>query len=123
MTGSLVNFQMSKQLISQPSLWQHTLDCFFNNTFWNSLSDISQCFNFQAARSTDRVSVVEFSKFLISSDCDLICVDDNDVRAHVHGRGVGGFVLASDVIGCQTGKTAECLALGVDNVPVFVYVG
>src|SRR6516162_5012048 len=53
----------------------------------------------------------------------LLGIDDDDVVAAIHVRGVGRFVLAAQPIGDERGKAPQHQPFGVDQQPLLVQLG
>ncbi len=66
--------------------------------------------------------VVELVLELRAGDTDLLGVEHDQVVAHVDVRRVVGLVLALEAMRKLRGEATECLARGIDDVPVAAHL-
>ncbi len=59
------------------------------------LIDLSKCLHFQCTGLGSWMAAVQLVIELVASDGDFLCIDDNDITSHIHGRAVSWLILAS----------------------------
>ncbi len=59
------------------------------------LIDLSERLYFQSSRLGGGMAAIKLVIELVSSDSDFVCIDDDHVAAHVHGRAIAWQIFAS----------------------------
>lgn len=99
--GALKHFEVGKQAVTQAPLGQHALDGFLKNPLRYSLIDLFECLYFQSSRLGGGMAAIKLVIELVPSDSDFVCIDDDDVATHVHGRAIAWQIFASNDTRCQ----------------------
>ncbi len=112
-----INLQLGSHLAAQLGLGQHPLDCLFDDLFRTAGEQANERLFAQAAGEAG-VAAIDLLLALQAGQPHFVGVDDDDVVAHVHERGVFRAALAAQHAGRLGGQTAQRLAAGVHHEPL-----
>src|SRR5258708_7578546 len=114
-----VDLELLAHLFAKLILWEHAANRYLEDSFRMTLQHLLRSDLFQSARPA-RVMTVELVFQLVSREDNLVCVDDDDVVAHVYEWRIGRLVLAHQDH-CRLGrKPANRLAVCVNEKPTAV---
>lgn len=117
MLGSRKNAEFAVHLTTERILGQHALDRKLDDSLRMGLLQLLEVGRLEVA-DIARVVLVEFVLALVARYLDLVSVDNNDVIAGVHVRGVGRLVLAAQSTSDLGSNVAESLVFCVDQEPL-----
>src|SRR5690606_24097760 len=112
-----VDLQLRQLGIRKLVLRQHALDSLLYSQNWVLFQQVCVVDALQATWETG-VAVSALVQQLLTGQCNLVSVDDDDMVAHVHVGCKGWLVLAAQQ-GCGLdGETAEYYVGGVNDIPL-----
>jgi len=123
MLGALVDAQIAELRAAERPVRQHALHRLLDDALGElALEDRARGALLDAADEVG-VVVIDLLVALAAGQDDLFGVDNDDVVAVVHMRGVARLVLAAQSHGDDHGEAADDQSAGVDQHPLFLDIG
>jgi len=111
------HLELGEELASHAVLGKHATHCLLDDALRNARLKSLEALNLHRPRATSRVPAVKLVLEFLPTHQNLLGVNDDDVRAHVHGGRVGGHVATAQVRGDQRGDPSQPQPRGVNDNP------
>mmetsp|Transcript_140255 Transcript_140255/g.244282 ORF Transcript_140255/g.244282 Transcript_140255/m.244282 type:complete len:270 (-) Transcript_140255:133-942(-) len=120
---ALVDLQVAEKLTAKRTLGQHPFNGLLNDALGDTCLQLIECLNLHRTGTPGNVPPVELLAVLLSTNFDLLGVDNYHVVSHIRGRVEFRFVLTTQNTGNLSCHAAQPQTLGINHVPFFVGKG
>ena len=121
MIGAGVNFQFCVLLATEATFREHAPDGTLQHQYRTAFADHARSFHFFATDEASEAGI-NFFRFLIAAQADLIGIDDYHEVASVDVGSEDWLVLAAQEAGGFDSHGAEDIILGIDDVPCALHI-
>jgi len=120
MFRTCVNAKVAVHFIAEFVFGEHALDSKLDRATWVAVHELGHRQSALTTRVTGVPHVLLLRPFL-AGKADFLCVDHDHIVTAVHVGAVGWLVLATQDVGNLAAKTAQDLAFGVNDEPLFFH--
>src|SRR5215831_1188395 len=122
MIGADIHTELSREMVAQRRLGKHSFNCPDQELSRVFPVDVGGCSRFEPSR-IPAVVTIELGLHFVTSQVDLLCVDDHDMVSEIDVRSKRRSMLPAQKTGDSRGQAAQGFAFRVDEIPFLLHIG